>query len=231
MVELHEHKVSRALTLMGYTRKILEKQSEGADQALIEAYFVLDPPHGINGVPRERLVDVDETGVWLACIRRKYGHAPKGEKAGTKAPYNVGKKYTAIIAIDMHGVVAYQVMDVKGTSSVIWYHFVNDILLPEIRAPHGEEHVPRLILMDNLAAHHNRVTLELIAAAGHAHTFRPPRASIELGSIEYAMNVLKCDLRQHWPHIDQDNLLYFVEDAICRLTASQCVQFFRHTGH
>ena len=216
---------------MGYTRKILEKQSEGADPALIDAYFALDPPHGVHNIPRERLIDIDETGVWLAVIRRKYGHAPKGAKAGTKAPYNVGKKYTAIIAIDMHGVVAYQVMDVKGTTSVIWYHFVSDILLPAIRAPHGEPHVPRLILMDNLAAHHDRETLELIAATGHAHTFRPPRASIELGSIEYAMNVLKCDLRQHWPHIDQDNLLYFVEDAICRLTALQCVGFFRHTGH
>jgi hypothetical protein len=43
---------------------------------------------GIHGVNRDLLVDIDETGVWMACCRRTKGHAPRGQSATTHAPYN-----------------------------------------------------------------------------------------------------------------------------------------------
>ena len=223
--------MSRALKLMGYTRKVLEKTTERVSQEMLDLYFQMEPPGGVFGVPRERLIDVDETGVWLAVIRRKYGHAIKGEKAGTVAPYNVGKKYTAILAIDIHGVVAYLILDVPGTTNVLFFHFVCELLLPDITPPDGEPVVRRVILLDNLAAHHYAPMLNAIRTAGHAHTHRPAYASVELGSIELAMGVLKGDLQQRWHHVTADNLVDEVEDAICRIRADQCAGFFRHTGH
>lgn len=216
---------------MGYTRKVLEKTTERVSQEMLDLYFQMEPPGGVFGVPRERLIDVDETGVWLAVIRRKYGHAIKGEKAGTVAPYNVGKKYTAILAIDIHGVVAYLILDVPGTTNVLFFHFVCELLLPDITPPDGEPVVRRVILLDNLAAHHYAPMLNAIRTAGHAHTHRPAYASVELGSIELAMGVLKGDLQQRWHHVTADNLVDEVEDAICRIRADQCAGFFRHTGH
>ena len=58
---------------MGMSRKVLEKKNAKEDEGARLLYFALPPPHGINGVERARLVDVDECGVWLATCRRKCG--------------------------------------------------------------------------------------------------------------------------------------------------------------
>ena len=76
------------------TRQVLGKTNNKADEGARLAYFAMPPPHGIADVDPDRLVDVDETGVWLAVCRRKTGHVHRGEKGETHAPYSVGKKYT-----------------------------------------------------------------------------------------------------------------------------------------
>lgn len=59
--------VSRGYLFLGLTRKIMEKTNEDADDALL--YFQSPPPVGVHGVNRHILVDVDETGIWLAVCR------------------------------------------------------------------------------------------------------------------------------------------------------------------
>ena len=97
------YEMSRGLAFIGFTRQVLEKKNAAADPHAQRLYYALEPPAGIHGVNRDLLVDIDETGVWMACCRRTRGHAPRGESATTNAPYNVGKKYTAILAIDTGG--------------------------------------------------------------------------------------------------------------------------------
>ena len=99
------------------TRQVLGKSNNKADEGARLAYFTLPPPNGVAGVHPDRLVDVDETGVWLAVCRRRYGHVPRGEKGETHAPYQVGKKYTATLAIDTGGVVAYMISDAPATTA------------------------------------------------------------------------------------------------------------------
>jgi|AntAceMinimDraft_1070359.scaffolds.fasta_scaffold313803_2 transposase len=61
--------------------------------------------------------------------------------------------------------------------------FLLEILLPNIEGSN------RVILLDNLSAHHNANTLEMLRASGHEVVFRPSHSS-DLGSIELANNVV-----------------------------------------
>jgi transposase len=206
------------------TRQVLGKSNNKADEGARLAYYTLPPPHGIAGVHPDRLVDIDETGVWLAVCRRKLGHVPRGEKGETHAPYSVGKKYTVTLAIDTGGVVAYLISDAPGTTSEMWYAFLQGSLLPNLPVP------GRVLLYDNLSAHGNAGAGALIEGSGHQSVKRP-KYSCDLGSIEFANNVFKTELRSHWYDLTEDNLVDHVEDAIQTLTAEQCEGFFRHTGH
>ena len=209
------------------TRQVLGKSNNKADEGARLAYFTLPPPHGVAGVHPDRLVDVDETGVWLAVCRRRYGHVPRGEKGETHAPYQVGKKYTVTLAIDTGGVVAYMISDAPGTTSEMWYSFLQGVLLPNLDAVG----IPnRVLLYDNLSAHRNAAARALIVGSGHVAVNRP-KYSCDLGSVEFANNVFKTELRQNWYELTDDNLVDYVDAAIQTLTAEQCRGFFRHTGH
>jgi hypothetical protein len=52
---------------------------------------------------------------------RKYGHAQRGQHAGTHAPYNVGTKWSIILAIDTGGLVTYLITNSPGTTTIIFY--------------------------------------------------------------------------------------------------------------
>lgn len=222
--EMEGYEISRGLAFLGFTRKVLERENNMVDEGARQLYFQLPPPQGIFGVNRDILVDVDETGVWLAVGRRRYGHAPSGQSASTHAPYNVGKKYSVILAIDTGGVVTYLITDSPGTTSVIWYHFLFDMLLPAI-AGH-----PRVILMDNLQAHNNLAAIALIQNDGHV-IVRRPAYSCDIGSIEFANNVFKITLKGYWHDLTEENLPSRIEACICMITSEQCKGFFQHTGH
>jgi len=41
----------------------------------------LTPPHGVFNVPRDLLIDIDETGIMLYSSERGFGHALRGQRA------------------------------------------------------------------------------------------------------------------------------------------------------
>ena len=174
---------------------------------------------------RDLLVDIDETGVWMACCRRTRGHAPRGESAATHSPYNVGKKYTVILAIDTGGLICYQIADVKGTSGAMFLAFLTGCLMPCI------EGMSCRLVMDNASSHKTDDVKRCIGAYGHGVTYRPPFSSDVLGSIEYGMNIIKVYLRCNSGRIKEDNLPDHIVAAMCSLTPEQCGGFFMHTGH
>lgn len=208
---------------MGITRKVLEKTSHNADEGARLAYFAFPPPHGVLGVPRADLVDVDETGVWLMCCRRRYGMVESGKNAATHAPYPEGKKFSVILAISIAGVVGCFISDLPGTSNETFFHFAAALL-------DALEDRPRVILLDNLSSHKWAPTKQIIRVAGHEIVYRPTYSS-DLGSIEFANNVFKMWLKRHMDEITEENLPIYAEAAICQLTAEQCRGFFVHTGH
>ena len=209
---------------MGFTRKVLEKKSAQADYGAQLAYFELPPPMGILGVNRDDLIDIDESGVWLFVCRRSRGHAPSGQSAATHSPYNEGKRFTVIMAIDTAGVLAYQIVDLPGTTSETFYEYMR-AMMPRLVDR------PRVIVMDNLRSHKSPETKRLVEGNGHVIVFRPSYSSDVLGSIEYAFNIMKTFLRHHAHDITEANLVGYTEAAICSISGDTCRNLFAHTGH
>ena len=92
------------------------------------------------------------------------------------------------------------------------------------------EGTSRRLVMDNASAHKTDDVKRCIRAYGHGVTYRPPLSSDVLGSIEYAMNVIKAHLRRNSGRINEDNLPDHIVAAVCSLTP-ECRGFFKHTGH
>jgi hypothetical protein len=82
------------------------------------------------------------------------------------------------------------------------------------------------IMMDNLPVHKTTAVKEVIQAAGHMQLFRPPY-SPDLASIEYAFSKIKTHLRSRRYDINEDNLLYFNEEAICSITIEDGKNWFK----
>ena len=85
-------------------------------------------------------------------------------------------------------------------------------------------------MYDNLSAHQNAAARALIRGNGHVSVKRPAY-SRDLGSSEFANNFIKTELRNNWYKLTDDNLVDYIEDAICGLKAAQCEGFLRHTRH
>ena len=62
-------------------------------------WFNTGPPTGVFGVPRKKLIDVDEFGVTFERCNRKYGWAPKFSRVRKDGHYGHGTKITVLFAI------------------------------------------------------------------------------------------------------------------------------------
>jgi len=74
--------LSRALCSLGYTRKVTSTVAYHAltERNLLRRRIFWDEqwPVGVNGFPRQHLIDVDEFGLHLNAANSKYGLAPRG---------------------------------------------------------------------------------------------------------------------------------------------------------
>jgi hypothetical protein len=101
----NEMSISRALCSLGYTRKVT---STVAYQALTERNLFRrqiswdEPwPIGVNGFPRQYLIDADEFGLHLNAANNKYGSSPRGMRIRKLGNYDRGSfKLTIILAVE-----------------------------------------------------------------------------------------------------------------------------------
>jgi hypothetical protein len=59
----------------------------------------MPPPAGIFGIPRRRLIDVDEVGFLLQRANRKYGHAYSGVRVRKPGNYGRDVNITVFLAV------------------------------------------------------------------------------------------------------------------------------------
>lgn len=128
---------------------------------------------------------VDETSVHLALTRR-YGRAPRGQRAYGRVPRNHGQNVSVIGAVGLRGVVAS--FSVAGAVDTLAFDvFVHRVLVPALQP--GD-----VVLLDNLRVHH---ASQIESAVHHAHgevVFLPPY-SPDFSPIEPCWSKLKTFLR------------------------------------
>jgi hypothetical protein len=105
----NEMSISRALCLcsLWYTRKVTSKVAYQAltltKRNLLRRLIFWDEPWpvGVNGFPRQHLIDADEFGLHLNAANSKYGSAPWGMRIQKPGNYDRGSfKLTIILAVE-----------------------------------------------------------------------------------------------------------------------------------
>jgi len=173
----------------------------------VECFFDMPPPLGICGVPRNKLIDVGEFGVTLEKCNRSGGWALKVFRVRKDGHYHHGSKLTVLFAIEpgdprlpagTRGSVQrprrwLRVIRAKGTTTNVFADFCDHICSDIESNPIPGTDDDRLLMWDNLVAHHAHYVHQTVM--GHPG---PPRFSIvarpqyhpKIAPIEYKI----CDL-------------------------------------
>ena len=166
------------------------------------------------------LVFLDET--WAATnMARRYGRAPRGQRALDAVPHGHWKTTTVVAALRADGITAPLVLDgaINGESFLA---YVRQFLAPALRP--GD-----VLVMDNLPSHKVAGVREAIEAAGATLRYLPPY-SPDLNPIEPAWSKLKGELRARQAR-SLDQLDAELPHALDQITPSNAQGWFRHAGY
>jgi transposase len=167
-----------------------------------------------------RFVFVDETAVNTAMTRR-YGRAPKGERAHDSAPRNYGAHTSVIGAMGLRGLVA--TLAVEGAVDTLCFDaYAEKVLAPRLRP--GD-----VVVLDNLTAH-RASRIEEVAAERGAQVLWLAPYSPDFSPIEQCWSKIKAYLRGAKARTE-DELNKALTQAIGLVTKADIRGWFKHCGY
>jgi len=167
-----------------------------------------------------RLVFLDETGA-KTNMTRLYGRALHGERVIDHAPHGHWCTTTIIGAMRLDGTIACMSVD-GATDKIIFREYMRHILIPTLRP--GD-----IIILDNLSAHKDDETKQLIEQAGATLHFLPPY-SPDLNPIEKMWSKIKTYLRNTGARTEQ-TLQEAISLALATVTAQDAQGWFSSCGY
>jgi len=171
-------------------------------------------------VDASRLLFVDESSTNVALTPR-YGRAPKGERAGGKAPRNWGKNVTLISSIGVEGMGAS--MSIEGSSDTDSFsRYMREVLAPRLKSG-------QIVLMDNLSVHTSGWVRELIEERG-CQLWLLPSYSPDMNPIEEAFSKVKNLLRRAKSRT-LEALFEATAGALSAVSADDARGYFEHCGY
>ena len=154
-------------------------------------------------------------------MTRLRGRAPKGERLVCHAPHGHWRTTTMISSVRLNGQTA--CMTIEGTTNTeVFQAYVREILVPTLRP--GD-----IVVLDNLGAHKNDLTLHLIEKAGAEVRFLPAY-SPDLNPIELMWSKVKSLLRKAQARNHPD-LLAAIASALRSVTPQDALGWFAHCGY
>lgn len=169
---------------------------------------------------QQRFIFVDESAVHTAMTRR-YGRAPRGERAADSAPRNYGAHTSVIGAVGLRGLVA--TLTVEGAVDTLCFDaYLERVLGPRLRR--GD-----VVVLDNLAAH-KASRIEEVAAERGARVLWLPPYSPDLSPIEQCWSKIKAFLRGAKART-HDELHRALGQAIKLVTKADIRGWFKHCGY
>ena len=168
----------------------------------------------------EKLVFIDESGA-KTNMTRLYGRAKQGQRAVDDAPSGHWGTTTMISSIRLDGSTACMAVD-GATTKDIFIAYVRHILLPTLKA--GD-----IVVLDNLSAHKNQETRDLIESVGAELWFLPPY-SPDLNPIEKMWSKIKAILRTLKARTEE-SLINAIAKALDKVTAKDAKGWFQACGY
>ncbi len=154
-------------------------------------------------------------------MTRLRGRAPKGERLVCHAPHGHWRTTTMISSVRLNGQTA--CMTIEGaTNTEVFQAYVREILVPTLRP--GD-----IVVLGNLGAHKNDLTLHLIEKAGAEVRFLPAY-SRDLNPIELMWSKVKALLRKAEARNHPD-LLAAIASALRSVTPQDALGWFAHCGY
>ena len=219
--------VSKRLHELGIT---LKKASHEAFQAEREdvihrvwAFWNHPPPLGVVGVPRRKLIDVDEFGIAREKCNWTSGWAPRLYRVRKRGHYTRDAKLTVLVGIEPGdpALPPETIGSVKrprrwvralrgtGTTINVFRDFVDHICHDIEQNGHNSTDDHRIFLWDNLNSHHSPYVHQTVVGREGPRRFniiaRLPYHP-EMGPIEYAIceinTLLKRQLLEHWSRLE-----------------------------
>jgi len=139
----------------------------------------------ICGIPPERLIYLDESGVTTSMTRLR-GRCRGGRRIHEATPGGHWKIMTILGAMSLGGMIAAMTIE-EPTDTDIFLAYVEHVLCPKLEPGH-------VVVMDNLSPHKVESVCELIEKRGAKVLYLPPY-SPDLNPIEKAWSKLKQLLR------------------------------------
>ncbi len=169
---------------------------------------------------QRRFIFVDESAVNTAMTRR-YGRAPRGERAYDSAPRNYGTHTSVIGAMGLRGLVA--TLTVEGAvDTEIFNAYAERVLGPRLRK--GD-----VVVLDNLTAHHAS-RIEKVAEARGAQVLWLPPYSPDYSPIEQCWSKIKACLRGAKART-REALEEALRAALGLVTKADIRGWFKHCGY
>ena len=168
----------------------------------------------------EKLVFIDESGA-KTNMTRLYGRAKAGARATDAAPSGHWCTTTMISSMRLDGSTACMVVD-GATNKEVFLAYVQHILLPTLKP--GD-----IIVLDNLSAHKNQETRDLIESVGAELWFLPPY-SPDLNPIEKMWSKIKSILRTLKARTEKV-LIDAIAKALGKITANDAKGWFGSCGY
>ena len=115
---------------------------------------------------------VDETGTDKRSTLRKFGYSFKGTRPITEKQLIRGKRYSAIAAMCVDGIVDVHITT-ESVNGDIFCDFNERYLQPQL-LPFDGTNPKSVVILDNAAIHHAHPAIELIEETGALAVFLPP---------------------------------------------------------
>jgi len=167
-----------------------------------------------------RLIFLDETGA-ATNMTRRYGWAPRGQRAVGYAPNGHWKTTTFLAGLTADGFIAPFVLD-GPINQAIFTEYVRQFLVPVLEP--GD-----IVILDNLSSHKGEEAAALIAACGAELRFLPPY-SPDMNPIENAFAKLKELLRQAAERT-REALWRRIGRLLQQFSPHQCANYISHAGY
>jgi transposase len=173
-----------------------------------------------RSLSHRRFVFVDESAVNTAMTRR-YGRAPRGERAHDSAPRNYGTHTSVIGAMGLRGLVA--TLAVEGAvDAEVFNAYAERVLGPRLRR--GD-----VVVLDNLTAH-RASRVEQVAEARGAQVLWLPPYSPDYSPIEQCWSKIKSHLRGAKART-REHLEEALAAALRLVTKADIRGWFKHCGY
>jgi transposase len=173
-----------------------------------------------RSLKQRRFVFVDETAVNTAMTRR-YGRAPRGERAHDSVPRNYGAHTSVIGAMGLRGLVA--MLAVEGAVDTICFDaYAEQVLAPRLRR--GD-----VVVLDNLTAH-RASRIEEVAESRGAQVLWLAPYSPDFSPIEQCWSKIKAYLRGAKART-REKLEEALAAAIGLVTKADIRGWFKHCGY